>query len=156
MSTLEQIEPIIADKCSEMGFELFVARFFRAGSRSILRIFIDRPHGVEGGVTIADCEQVSNVLSLLLDVENFMNGRSYTLEVSSPGIDRPLKTERDFRRIYGHTVAVYLCEAFNGKLSYTGTVQRCENGVLYLVCDGRTLEFPLSGIMSGKEEIRFK
>ncbi len=152
MSSLEQIEPLIAEKCGEAGFELFEARFFRAGSRSILRVFIDGPKGV----TIADCEQVSNTLSVLLDVENFLNGRPYTLEVSSPGIDRPLKIERDFRRAYGREITVYLREPCNGRLQYRGIVERCEQDVLYLACDGETLELPLDRIMSGKEEIRFK
>ena len=152
MSSLEQIEPLIAEKCAEMGFELFEARFFRAGSRSILRVCIDRPKGV----TIADCEQVSNALSLLLDVENFLNGRSYTLEVSSPGIDRRLLIERDFRRVCGREITVYLREPCHGRLQHRGIVQRCEKGTLYLVCNGGTLELPLDRITSGKEVIGFK
>ncbi|MBN1307235.1 MAG: ribosome maturation factor RimP [Chitinispirillaceae bacterium] len=151
MSSLEHLEPLIAEKCAEMGFELFEARFFRAGSRSILRIFIDRPTGV----TIADCEQVSNELSLFLDVENFINGRSYTLEVSSPGIDRPLKKERDFRRACGREVTVYLRKPYNGKMQVKGIIERCEQDVLCLSCNGRAVELPLAAINSGKEEIRF-
>ena len=152
MPSLEHIEPLIAEKCADMGFELFAARFFRAGSRSILRIFIDRPNGI----TIEDCEHVSNALSLLLDVENFLNGRSYTLEVSSPGIDRPLTTERDFRRACGREVTVYLREPCNGNMQFKGIVERCEHNVLYLTCEEQTMELPLATITSGREEIRFK
>jgi ribosome maturation factor RimP len=152
MSSLEQIEPVIVEKCAELGFDLFEARFFKAGSRSILRIFIDRPEGV----TIADCERVSTALSLFLDVENFLNGRPYTLEVSSPGIDRPLKNERDFRRVRGREVTVYLREPMNGSSQFRGRVERCENEVLYLNCEGRTEEFPLDKVTSGREEIGFK
>ncbi|MBN1575438.1 MAG: ribosome maturation factor RimP [Chitinispirillaceae bacterium] len=152
MSALEYIEPLIAEKCADMGFELFEARFFRAGSRSILRIFIDRPKGV----TIADCEQVSNSLSLLLDVENFLNGRSYALEVSSPGIDRPLKIEREFRRARGREVTVYLREPCNGNMQFKGIIEWCEHDVLCLVCDGQTIELPLAAITSGREEMKFK
>jgi ribosome maturation factor RimP len=152
MSSLEQVEPFIAEKCGEMGFELFEARFFRAGSRSVLRICIDCPKGV----TIADCEKVSNTLSLLLDVENFLGGRPYTLEVSSPGIDRPLKIERDFRRVCGREVTVYMREPFGDRLQYRGIVERCEGGMLYLVEDDRTFELPLDTVASGREEIRFK
>ena len=152
MATLEQLEPLIADKCAEAGFELFEARFFRAGARSILRVFIDGPNGV----TIADCEQVSNTLSVMLDVENFLDGRPYTLEVSSPGIDRPLRQQREFRRVTGREVSVYLREAVNGKLCWRGIVERCENDILFLLCDGTTIQIPLGVVTSGKEEIKFK
>ncbi|MBN1757634.1 MAG: ribosome maturation factor RimP [Chitinispirillaceae bacterium] len=152
MAALEEIEPLISEKCSEFGVELYEARFFRAGSRSILRIFIDRSEGV----SIADCEQVSNALSVLLDVENFMGGRPYTLEVSSPGIDRPLKTEKDFRRIYGRNVVVHFKKPDGTNATGSGTVEQCEGGILRLSCDGTPVELPLDTILSGKEQIRFK
>lgn len=152
MVSLEQVKPLIAEKCAASGFELFEARFFRAGKRSILRVFIDRPEGV----TIADCEKVSHTLSVMLDVENFLNGRSYTLEVSSPGIDRPLRTERDFKRLYGREVAVHLNMPYNGKSYYKGIIERCEKNYLHLCCSGETLALPLDTILSGREEIRFK
>ena len=152
MASLEEIEPLIAKKCSDFGYELFEVRFFRAGPRSILRVFIDKP----GGVTIGDCEQISTTLSVVLDVENFLNGRTYTLEVSSPGIDRPLKTERDFQRIYGKEVVVYLSEPYNGKKQYKGVVDRCETGRLHLLCNDAAVDVALEHVLSGKEEIRFK
>jgi ribosome maturation factor RimP len=152
MSTIEQVEPLIAKKCTEAGFELFEARFFRAGSRAILRVFIDGPKGV----LIADCEQISHALSEMLDAENFLDGRAYTLEVSSPGIDRPLRQEREFRRVTGRNVVVYLEKPVAGKLSWKGVVERCENEVLQLSVKGRTVEIPLGMVTSGKEEIKFK
>ena len=152
MATLEEIEPVIGEKCSDLGVELFEARFFRAGSRSILRIFIDRPEGV----SIADCERVSNALSVLLDVENFMGGRPYTLEVSSPGIDRPLKTEKDFRRAIGRNVTVHVKNPDETTATRSGTVEQCEDGILRLSCDGAPVELSLATILSGKEQVRFK
>lgn len=152
MSSLEQVKPVIEGKCAELGFELFEARFFRAGSRSILRIFIDGMNGV----TIADCENVSSALSLVLDVEDFLGGKPYTLEVSSPGVDRPLKSEREFRRVVGREVTVNCREAVDGKKTVRGTVVRCENGTLYIENNGISLELPLDQILSGKEELRFK
>lgn len=149
---MEQIRPMLADKCSALGFELFEARFFRAGSRSILRIFIDSPKGV----TIADCEKISNTLSDILDVENFLNGRPYTLEVSSLGIDRPLKTARDFQRIIGKEVTVHMAPAFSGKLQHTGIIKECTETTLTLDCDNETVNVPLTLITSGKESVRFK
>lgn len=152
MSSMEEVEPLIGEKCSELGVELFEARFFRAGSRAILRLFIDRPEGV----SIADCERVSNALSVMLDVENFQNGRPYTLEVSSPGIDRPLTTEKDFRRVYGKEVVVHAKTPEGKTVHHRGTVTSCEEGLLRLSNDGTTVEVQLETILSGKEQVRFK
>lgn len=152
MSSIEQVEPLIAAKCTELGFEFFEARFFKAGTRSIMRIFIDTPNGV----TIGDCERMSNEFSVLLDVENFSQNQAYTLEVSSPGIDRPLKTERDFNRIRERDVTVHLAEALQGSKTYTGTVQQCNNNILFLLIGDSTVEIPLTLLLSGKEAIRFK
>ena len=111
MSAVEKIKPVIEQKLKELGLELFDLRFFHAGPRSILRVTIDS----QKGVTIHDCERVSHELSDLLEKENFAAGRPYNLEVTSPGIGRPLKTERDFQRITGHTVVLHLTEGIEGK-----------------------------------------
>ena len=85
-----------------------------------------------------------------------MGGRPYTFEVSSPGIDRPLKTEKDFRRIYGREVVVHVTVPGGTTASYTGTVASCDGGLLVLSCDGAAREIPLDTILSGKEQVRFK
>lgn len=152
MSNIEQVKPSVENKLKELGFELFDLRFFQAGSRSILRVTIDSPEGVK----IADCELVSNELSLLLDAENFSPNRPYNLEVSSPGIDRPLKTERDYRRIIGKDVRLHLTEGVDGKKTITGEVVSCEDNKLKVKYENKIVDIPLSDIYSGKEEIRFK
>jgi len=148
---IEKIRPAVEEKLKDMGFELFDMRFFQAGTRSILRITIDR----QGGVTIADCEHVSNEISIVIDVENWTT-HPYTLEVSSPGIDRQLKTERDFNRIKGRFVVVHMREGVDGKKTLAGEVAVCEDGKLSLKVENTIFEIPLSDIYSGKEEIRFK
>lgn len=152
MSSLEQVTPLIKAKLEELGYELFDLRFFHAGSRSILRVTIDSPKGI----TISDCETASHEISVLLDQEDFSSERKYNLEVSSPGIDRPLKTERDFKRITGHRVTVHLKEGIEGKKKLTGDVLSCEDNKLRLQIEHSIVEIPLSDIYSGKEEIRFK
>jgi len=152
MSDIEQITLIIDAKLKELGFELFELRFFRAGTRSILRVVIDSAEGVK----IADCAFVSNELSILLDAENFSLDRPYNLEVSSPGIDRPLKTERDYKRVVGREVRVHLTQGIEGKKTLTGEVIACEDNKLKVKLEDKTVEIPLSDIYSGKEEIRFK
>jgi ribosome maturation factor RimP len=152
MSSIEQIKPLIEAKLEELGYELFDLRFFQAGSRSILRITIDSNRAI----TISDCEIVSNSISGLLDQENFSSNRPYNLEISSPGIDRPLKSERDFRRIIGREVTVHLKKDIEGKKKIQGEVLSCEDNKLCLKSEQKIVEVSLSDIFSGKEEIRFK
>lgn len=152
MSAVEKITPVIEAKLAELGFELFDLRFFRAGSHSILRIVIDSPEGVK----IADCAHVSRELSLVLDAEDFSADSPYNLEVSSPGIDRPLKTEKDYRRIIGRDVSLHLTSGVDGKKTVTGEVIACEDNKLTIKLQKKTVEIPLSDVYSGKEEIRFK
>jgi ribosome maturation factor RimP len=152
MSFFEQARPLIESKTEELGVEFFDARFFGAGGRSILRITIDRP----GGVSIADCERVSGAVGAMLDEGNFFDGKPYTLEVSSPGIDRPLKTERDFKRIAGRDVTLHLSAVVNGKKSLRGKVLDCAGGILNIDTGKDSVNVPLADILSGREEIRFK
>jgi len=152
MSSIEQIKPLIETKLEELGYELFDLRFFHAGNRSILRVTIDS----DRAITVDDCEIVSNSISELLDQEDFSSNRQYNLEVSSPGIDRPLKSERDFKRIIGHPVTVHLKEGIEGKKKVQGEILSCEGNKLSLKSKQNVIEVSLSDILSGKEEIRFK
>jgi ribosome maturation factor RimP len=148
----DAVREMIGAKCAELGCELFDCRFFQAGSRAVLRITID----TAAGVSISDCERVSNELSLMLDVEEFMTGRPYTLEVSSPGIDRPLITERDFRRTIGRFVVLQMAPHYEGKKTLRVKVSGCADGSLHGDIDGTRAELPLALIVSGKEELQFK
>ncbi|MDR0308160.1 MAG: ribosome maturation factor RimP [Chitinispirillales bacterium] len=152
MSTIEQVRPLVESKVIELGFELFDLRFFGAGSRSIMRITIDS----ERHISISDCELVSGAIGALLDEQNFFGDKQYTLEVSSPGIDRPLKTERDFRRVTGKNVMLNLSEAVNGKKCVRGKVIEYKDGILEIEIDKNITKVPLVNIFSGKEEIRFR
>jgi ribosome maturation factor RimP len=152
MLPLTQITPLIEEKLGLMGLELYDIKLLMAGSRPILRIFIDK----QGGVTIGDCELASNELSVLLDVENFSAG-AYTLEVSSPGVDRPLKQARDFRRNAGHVARVQVKEPIGGAFSFTGRIISCENDVLLLEMENNdSAAIACANILSGKIEVEFK
>ncbi|KMQ50673.1 ribosome maturation protein RimP [Chitinispirillum alkaliphilum] len=153
MTSIEQIKPVVESRLHELGFELFDLRFFQAGKRSTFRITVDSPKGI----TIADCETISREISLLLDAENFASGKPYNLEVSSPGIDRPLTTERDFNRIQDKDVVLHLKVDIEGKKKIKGKVVKCEDNILTVENEYQNLlEIPLSDIYSGREEIRFK
>lgn len=153
MSDIKKIEPLILKKISSLGFELFGLKYFKAGSHAILRVFIDK----EGGITISDCELVSNELSMLLDLENFSN-RPYTLEVSSPGINRSLQTEKDFSRIKGKKIRVQIKdEEREGKtITVVGKVFDCSNGLLHLETEEGVKLLALSHVINAKIEVTFK
>ncbi len=148
----ENIRALVEAKLAETGLELFDLRFFPAGSRPILRVTIDSAEGV----TVGDCEKASRDLSMLLDVEDFSPGRRYHLEVSSPGIDRPLKTERDFRRVVGRWVVLQMKPVWPGKKTLRGKVLSCSADRVSCEIDGVAVDLPIASIASGKEEIQFK
>jgi ribosome maturation factor RimP len=100
--TNEKLDSLIAEACKANGVTLVESDMFRAGKRKTLRLFIDRPEGV----TIDDCSNVSRHLSDALDLDPEIIEGAYTLEVSSPGLDRPLKSVADFMRNKGRFVRV--------------------------------------------------
>lgn len=148
----ENIKELIEAKLAEHGYELYESKFFQAGSRAVLRIVIDSPEGVK----IADCEKASKELSIMLDVEDFSSTRPYTLELSSPGIDRKLTTERDFKRTVGRFVVVQMTPEYEGKKTVRGKVTGCSSGKVLCEVEGAIIELPLDRIIYGKEEIQFK
>jgi ribosome maturation factor RimP len=150
--TLAEITPIIEEKLRFMRLYLYDIKYFKAGKRGVLRIFIDKP----GGVAIDDCEQVSNAISVLLDVENFSD-QPYTLEVSSPGLDRPLRNEQDYKMVIGHYLRLMVKEGPDGQKEYIGKLESCDNDAIAVELDDeQTKVIPLPEIISGKVDIRFK
>jgi ribosome maturation factor RimP len=148
----ENIKELIKEKLAENGYELFDSKIFQAGSRAVLRITIDSPEGV----TISDCEKASKELSIMLDVEDFSSTRPYTLEISSPGIDRQLKNERDFRRTVGRFVVVQMAPEYAGKRTIRGKVTGSTAEKVQCEVEGAVIDLPLAQILYGKEEIQFK
>lgn len=119
-----------------LGYEL--VDFERSG-RGLLRVFIDKPEGIR----VEDCEAVSNQLTRLFMVENVDYDR---LEVSSPGLDRPLKKEADFVRFAGQKVQLKLRMPLAGRKNFTGTIGEVNNGILQLDMDGSRVAIELSNL----------
>lgn len=110
------------------GAELVDTEYRRENGRWVLRFFLDKA----GGVTLDDCEYFSNRLGAALDAGNLIP-HSYALEVSSPGVDRKLKTEKDFRRFSGHRIKLRLkSPAENGQRHFSGVLRASEDGRLLL------------------------
>src|SRR5580704_10913237 len=117
---------------TRLGYELVDLEYVPARTRALLRVFIDKP-GEPQGVGLNDCERVSHELSALLDVEDPMP-MPYSLEVSSPGLDRVLRTRTHFERFIGARVWVELMVARDGRRRYTGQLQSADaDGVELLV-----------------------
>lgn len=126
---------------SGMGYELVgVERPSRGG---LLRIYIDKP----GGITLEDCAGVSHQVSRVLAVENVRYDR---LEVSSPGLDRLLKGERDFARFAGQKARVKMRLPVDGQRNFVGVVREAGAGCLQLEVDGRVLSLELGNVETAR------
>lgn len=135
-SLIELLEPAVA----AMGFELADVDA-HLGRRGLLRLFIDRP----GGVTLDDCQRVSEQIGAFLDVEDPLPG-SYVLEVSSPGFDRRLRTTEHFERFKGEQARIELRDPLEGRRKFTGRLAGVEGGAVLLEVDGETWRLPLNDI----------
>jgi ribosome maturation factor RimP len=124
-----------------LGFELVDAELSGGRQHRTLRVYIDSPHGV----TVDDCAAVSRQLSAILDVEDPFPG-SYTLEVSSPGLDRPLVTPADFRRFQGEVVKVRLLNALDGRRNFTGRLVETTGESVVIEADHERFQLPLAEI----------
>ncbi len=123
----ERARAIASPLLQELGLELVDVEFRREAGGWILRVYLDK----RGGVTLQDCQRVSEELSDLLDVEDLV-GHPYSLEVSSPGLDRPLGREADFLRFVGERVRVTTSQAIEGQRRFLGTLKGYEGGRVVL------------------------
>jgi ribosome maturation factor RimP len=134
----------IAQRVGDLeGIEIVDVQLLGAGRGRVLRIFIDRPQGVSH----ADCEFISQQVGTILDVEDVIPGESYTLEVSSPGLERKLLKEKDFERFVGKKAKVVLREPVENQRSWEGKLAGVSQGVVALEpSDGRVIHFPLTQV----------
>jgi ribosome maturation factor RimP len=134
----DRVRELVADMVERRGFELVHVEYAGAASAPVLRIYVDRP----GGVTVDDCAEISRRISVLLDVEDVIPGR-YILEVSSPGIERPLFSERDYERFLGHEARIATLEKVEDRKNFTGVIEAVDNHCVRLRCEDRTYTVPL-------------
>ncbi|MEO7145993.1 MAG: ribosome maturation factor RimP [Bryobacteraceae bacterium] len=122
------------------GLEIVDIQFLGGGGTRLLRIFIDKPEGVSH----ADCELISHQVGTILDVEEVIPGGRYTLEVSSPGLERKLASPRDFKRFVGHKAKVSLREPVENQRHWEGTLAAFSDGVVTLEpAGGKSVSFAL-------------
>lgn len=134
---IELIEPVVI----ALGCELWGLEILSQGRHSLLRIYIEKPDGVG----LEDCEKVSRQVSSVLDVEDPITGQ-YTLEVSSPGMDRPLYTLAQYQQFIGEQIAVKLSRAFEGRKKLRGLLKAIENDEVVVQVDNEEFVLPLEWI----------
>lgn len=144
------IEELSAPIIEEMGLELVDIEYVKEGGRQILRVYIDKP----GGVTHNDCEDVSKKLDILLDEKDPIP-QSYYLEVSSPGIERPLKKLKDFQRFTGYTIRITSFVALDGRKKFVGKLAGIEENNLIIEEKGKTFSIPLNHVASARLHAEF-
>lgn len=141
------MEPIL----EEMGYELVDVEYVSIYGRWILRLFVDK----EGGVTIGDCARISEELGDLIDVKEIIR-HEYNLEVSSPGLDRPLKKEKDLSRGLGKRVKIRMTTPLEGRRNFTGVLLRYGDGILHLDVDGQEVALPWPDVAKANLIYEFK
>ncbi len=131
------LQPVVVG----MGYELVGIEFASAARGGLLRIYIDHPEGVG----VDDCQRVSYQVSGVLDVEDPIPGH-YSLEVSSPGLDRPLFDREHYERFIGQQVKVRMAVPQNGRRKFEGLLQGLEEECVVLIQDGETVRLPLADV----------
>ncbi len=113
----DSLTELVASAVEPLGYELLGVEYLSQGRHSVLRVYLDSPEGI----TLDDCERASRQISAVLDVEDPIHGQ-YTLEVSSPGVDRPLFTADHYRRFQGQPVSLRTRMPVEGRRKFTGTI----------------------------------
>jgi ribosome maturation factor RimP len=139
-----ELEPLLHDQGYEL-VELEVAMF---GGRRILRVFIDK----EGGISLNDCQAVSQMLGPVLDSTDLMEGSSYTLEVSSPGFDRPVRKPGDFERFAGERIKIKTVMPVEGRKQFKGVLNGLKDGLVVVESEGRVYEIHLENLLRANLE----
>ncbi len=153
---VKQVENIAGPLVSSLGLELVETEYKREGRHMVLRIFIDR----EGGVSLDDCAAVSRELSAVLDVEETVTG-NYTLEVSSPGLNRPLKTRADYERYKGRLVKIKTSEPLpdeqgNRRKTFLGELEGVDGDVVCIhLREGQQARIPIDSVAKANLEFEF-
>jgi ribosome maturation factor RimP len=139
---IDKVRDFLQSLLPTMALELFDVQYRREGHGWVLRVFIES----ETGVTLEHCSNVSRELGRYLDVEDLIDN-AYHLEVSSPGLERPLRSPDDFRRYCGKKARVKVHEAIDGEKVFEGIIEEAADGLIRLrLDDNRSIEFPFEKI----------
>jgi len=145
MAISDQIEQLIELPIESLGYELVGVEYIKNGQHTVLRIYIDS----ENGISIEDCERVSHQVSGILEVEDPIS-TAYSLEVSSPGFDRPLFKARDFERFVGSEAKISMKLPIQGRRNFKGILQGFDDGEILILVDGEEYALPLTKLAKAR------
>lgn len=140
----QRLNNIINPAVAALGYELVGTEISTSPVGVVLRVYIDK----QGGVKLEDCEKASRQISAVLDVEDPLPGK-YRLEVSSPGINRPLFTIEHYKQFISHTIKLRLHVPLAGRRNFTGIIQKVENESIVLSVENELVEFKFVDIEKG-------
>jgi ribosome maturation factor RimP len=158
LQPLDTIRAIAERVAQARGLEVWDIQSRRETTGHVVRVFIDRPGPAatpDESVSVEDCAEVNRELSTILDVEDPLPF-AYTLEVSSPGLDRPLRNDGDYARFAGRLAKIVVSEAVNNQKAFEGRLRGVENDAVLLEApNGRMHRLPLKLITRGRLEVEF-
>lgn len=146
----DKIANIIKADIERAGYEIVEIKSSSFGGITVIRVFIDKP----GGITVYDCSRVTNTIRFLLNGSD-LNATRYNLEVSSPGLDRPMTSERDFLRNTGKEITVELNAAMDDKFVFEGKILGFENGAVTIETGAAAVQIPVGKIARAKLKLNF-
>ncbi len=150
----DRVKAVAERVTSSRGFELADVEIKRQGGGHLVRLFVDK----EGGIGLDELQSVSEEVSAILDAEDPIPS-AYTLEVSSPGLDRSLKTEADYKRFLGRLVRISSYELVDGRRHWTGRLAAVEDGIVTVSLEKEkekaVARIPFSRIAHGRLEVEF-
>ena len=137
---IEKVQEIVERVAADAALEVVDVQLLGGGGSRLLRIFIDKPEGV----THADCEYITQNVGTILDVEDVIPGGRYTMEVSSPGVERKLAKPKEFERFVGHKVKIVLRQPVEDQKTWIGALRNFAEGIITLEpSPGKSIQFPL-------------
>ncbi len=147
----EEVKEFITPIVEKLGYEIVDVEFAKKYNGDNLTVFIDK----DGGINIDDCETVHNAINEPLDELNPTNDNPYILNVSSPGIDRPIVTDKDYNRNLNEMIEVKLYQAVNRKKNYVGELVKFDENMITLMVDGKEVELDRKMISKATKYIDF-
>ena len=154
---VERVRALAARVAGGYGLEIYDVQFRREAQGMVLRVQVDRPGPAataEESVSVDDCARVSRDLSAVLDVDDVVPD-AYTLEVSSPGLDRPLRHADDYRRFAGRRAKIVMREAVDGQTFFKGTIGGVDDGHVLIDSGGARHRVPIGVITRANLEVEF-
>lgn len=145
---LEKIEAVVEPVVQSAGCELVACEWTMEGGRAVLRVLVDK----EEGLIVQDCERISHLLDPVLDVEDLIPGR-YNLEISSPGLERPLRKFNDFKRFTGNVARLKTKIPLHNRSHFKGVIRKVEDDTVTIEGDGAVFEIPFKEIHRARLEV---